>query len=362
MRALGVLLVSAAVALTAGCGGFWGPEQKAQGGQAGRAGATTRPAAPVYDFPPAPRITVPSRFRAEVYATGLTRPTAMAYGPDGRLYVAEETGAVVTVPPRSRRPRVFVSGFPTPLGLAWKSRRLYVSAQGRLESVRLAGREAVGRRTVLAGLPYRLHQQNNVVVGRGGRLYLGSGSTCNACVEGDPRSATILSVLPSGRDLRVVATGLRNAFGLAVEPRTGRLYASVNGRDDLGDAEPAEAIVLVRPGRDFGWPACWPSAELRRLAGSCRGVAPPVAYLEPHSSADGLTFWRGDLYVALWGQYYSSEHGRRVDRVDLPSGRVSPFAAGFDHPLAVAVDPHGALLVADWGRGVIYRIQAKNAP
>jgi glucose/arabinose dehydrogenase len=361
MRALALLVVTS-VALSAGCGGFWEDERKSEAEQPGRAQATTRAQPPVHDFPPAPRIAVPSRFRAEVYATGLTRPTAMAYGPDGRLYLAEETGAVVVVPPGSRRPRPFVAGFPTPLGLAWKGARLYVSAQGRLESVRLAGGKAVGRRTILAGLPYRLHQQNNVVVGRDRRLYLGSGSTCNACEERDPRSAAILSVLPSGRDLRIVATGLRNPFGLAIEPRSGRLYASVNARDDLGDSEPAEAVVLVKPGTDFGWPACWPSARTHRLSGSCRGVTPPVAYLEPHSSADGMTFWRGDLYVALWGQYYSSEHGRRVDRVDLPSGRVSRFADGFDHPLAVTVDPHGALLVADWGRGVIYRIQAKNAP
>ena len=53
--------------------------------------------------------------------------------------------------------------------------------------------------------------------------------------------------------------GLRNPFGLAVEPETGRLFASVNARDDLGDAEPADSIVLVRKGRDFGWPDCWPS-------------------------------------------------------------------------------------------------------
>jgi hypothetical protein len=37
---------------------------------------------------------------------------------------------------------------------------------------------------------------------------------------------------------------------------------------------------------------------------------------------------------------------------------VTPFATGFDHPLAVAVGREGALLVADCGTGVIYRIRA----
>ena len=53
-------------------------------------------------------------------------------------------------------------------------------------------------------------------------------------------------------------------------------------------------------------------------------------------------------------------------RVELrPDGRArrtSVFADGFDHPLAVAVDPKGGLLVADWGRGLIYRIQARGRP
>ena len=323
---------------------------------------------------------MPKGFRAEVYASGLTRPTAMAYGPDGRLYVTEEIGRVVTARPLSRRPRVFAGGFDTPLGLAWSGRTLYVSAQGRMESVRLKGRRAAGRRTVVSGLPFGLHQQDNVVVGLDGRLYFGSGSTCNACVEDDPRSATILSVLPSGRDLEIVARGLRNPFGLAFQPGTGRLYVSVNGRDDLptpDSPEPAEMLVVVERGAHYGWPDCWPSARLKRMVGSCDGVTPPVAYLEAHSSADGLAFYTGStfparyrdgVFVALWGQYDSRRHGRRVDFVALgpngksPPGGVSPFADGFEHPLALAVDPQGALLVADWGRGVIYRIQAAGEP
>jgi glucose/arabinose dehydrogenase len=173
-----------------------------------------------------------------------------------------------------------------------------------------------------------------------------------------------------------VARGLRNPFGLAVQPETGRLYASVNERDELGTSsrpEPAETVVIVRPGAHYGWPRCWPSYRRKRLVGRCRGVTPPIAYLEPHSSADGIAFYtgetfpdeyRGDLFVALWGQYNSERHGRRVVRLDLlPDGRsrrVIEFADGFDHPLALVVDPQGGLLVADWGRGVIYRIQARG--
>ncbi len=72
-----------------------------------------------------------------------------------------------------------------------------------------------------------------------------------------------------------------------------------------------------------------------------------------------MAFWNGALYVAEWGEYLKRDHGRKVTRVLLRPGRpasVTAFATGFSHPLAVAVEPRGGLLVADHGRGVIYRI------
>jgi glucose/arabinose dehydrogenase len=298
----------------------------------------------------------------------------LAFGPDGRLYVTEDVGRVVSAGPGSRAPRTVLRGLDVPLGLAWIGRTLYVSDRGRLLAVPVRFGRAGAARAVLSGLPYGLHQQNNVVVLRD-RLYVGSGSTCDACQEQSRVSAAILSVRPDGSDLRVVARGLRNPFGLAVNRRTGRLYATVNGQDELGTAahpEPAEALVRVVPGGRYGWPDCWPSHRRRALVGACAGVREPVAYLEPHSSADGLTFYHGrafprryrnDAFVALWGQYRSTVAGRAIARVVLPRAsnrpaRVETFATGFAHPIAVIEDRHGGLLVADWHRGTVYRISA----
>ena len=311
---------------------------------------------------PAPELRVPAGYTAERYAAGLKRPTAMALGPDGRLYVAQETGQIVVVGPGSTQPRVLAGGFDTPLGLAWSGPRLFISSRGRLDSLNLLGRTLRARRALLKGLPYGRHQQDNVVVGKDGRLYLGSGSTCDVCREKDARSATVLSVRPNGRDLRVVARGVRNPYGLAFRPGTRRLYVTVNGRDDLG-AEPAEALVEVAQGRHFGWPGCWPSFARKRLAGTgCANVTPPTAYLEPRSGAGGIAFARdgGTAFVALWGQYFGRRHGRTVVRLTFDdAGRVTGqqvFARGFDHPLAVLVTRDDALLVSDWGTGRIYRI------
>jgi glucose/arabinose dehydrogenase len=307
-------------------------------------------------------IRVPPGFRVDVYARGLERPTALAWGPNGALYATQEGGQVVRVKPR----RTIARGFRTPLGLAWHRGRLFVSAQGTLWRI-----DRGRRRALVRHLPFGRHQQDNVVVHRG-RLYFGSGSTCDVCAEKSRLSAAVLSVRPDGRRLRVVARGLRNPFGLAVDPATGRLYASVNERDELGPGEPAETVVEVREGRHFGWPRCWPSYRRKRLVGSCRGVTKPLAYLQPHSSADGLAVYRGasfgerfqgNIFVAEWGQYDRRSSGRKVSRVVLRPGRpaaVSTFASGFEHPIAVTVDRAGALLVADHGRGVVYRIQGRG--
>ena len=40
-------------------------------------------------------------------------------------------------------------------------------------------------------------------------------------------------------------------------------------------------------------------------------------------------------------------------------GHSSTFADGFEHPLGLAVEPHGGLLAGDWGRGVIYLIRKR---
>jgi len=291
-------------------------------------------------------IHLPAGFTATTVATGLTHPTAMAFGPDRRLYVAQDVGSIVRIV--GSRPRPYARGLDVPLGLLWRNGTLYVSERGRVETVATGGQ----RKAILTRLPFGRHQQDAIVAGPDGRLYLGSGSTCDVCREKSGLSATILSFLPDGSDLRVVARGLRNPYGLVFHGST--LYATVNGQDKLGAWEPAESVVEIRQGRDFGWPRCYPSWLNRRLEGTCAGVTPPLAYLEPHSSADGIAWWRSGLVVSTWGEYLHNVHGRYLVRI--VNGRVTRFATGFDHPLALAVDPSGDLLVADWGRGTIVKI------
>ena len=57
--------------------------------------------------------------------------------------------------------------------------------------------------------------------------------------------------------IRIFASGLRNAVGMAWEPQTGVLWTVVNERDGLGDETPPDYLTSVRDGGFYGWPYCY---------------------------------------------------------------------------------------------------------
>ena len=59
---------------------------------------------------------LPAGYHATVYASGLQHPTAMSFGPNGRLYVSEDVGSIVSVTRGTRAPRPFARGLTVPLG------------------------------------------------------------------------------------------------------------------------------------------------------------------------------------------------------------------------------------------------------
>jgi glucose/arabinose dehydrogenase len=306
-------------------------------------------------------LSVPRGFRATVYASGLSNPTAMSFGPDGRLYVAQGDGVIRAIGKSGIT--TIVSGFSVALGLTWHNHVLYVSSTGRITAlIPSKTYRSFTQRVIVRGIPTGKHQNDSIVFA-GGWMYVGVGSTCDACVESDPRSASITRFHLDGSHGQVYAHGLRNPYGLAIRPATGRLYATDNGRDDFGDSVPDE-LNLIQQGGRYGWPNCWG----RNGGTNCAGTIAPVALFEPHSSADGLTFYRGtsfptgyrgDAFAAEWGDDVDNlGTGRIVKRVHFQGSNavVSTFATGFSHPLAVVIGPSGALLVADYGTGVIWRI------
>lgn len=310
-------------------------------------------------------LTLPNGFHATVYASGLAQPTAMSFGPDGRLYVAENGGEIVSV--GGGRVRTVATGYSVPLGLSWHAGKLYVSYTGSI-AVLTPSRNfsSFSARVIVRGLPTGKHQNDGMAF-QGKWLYVGIGSTCNACVEADRRSASIMRFHLDGSRGQIVARGLRNPYSLAFRPGSGQLYATDNGRDDYDDSVPDELNRIVMGG-NYGWPNCWGKGG----GSGCRGTIAPVALFEPHASADGLVFYtgktfparyRGDAFVAEYGRTVGVGYqGHRVKDVHFVGNRavVSDFATGLRNPLAIVLARDGSLLVADWGTSIIWRIQANG--
>ena len=329
---------------------------------------TPLPAPP--NLPAAGGIRLPAGFSAYTYTRGVGTATAMAFGPDGRLYVATQGGSVLVVPAPGAAPQTLVSRLPIALGLAWRGNDLFLSVRGSIRQYTLNGSSLSGGRVVVGGLPTNRHQNDWILLMPNGDFLLGVGSTCDVCVEFNPKSAAVLRYHGDWSYAGVVVRGARNPYGLALRPSTGDAYVTINGQDNLG-TQPADHLLRVADGEDAGWPRCWPAYPDGSLHGTCGGVAAPVAVFTPHTSADGIVFYDGgefgaeyaeNAFVTEWGTNGGGPSGRRVERVVLSGsganerGQVSDFATGFSHPLAIAQSPDGGLLVGDYGTGQISEI------
>jgi glucose/arabinose dehydrogenase len=214
------------------------------------------------------------------------------------------------------------------------------------------------QRTVLSG-PVVGGENNNLVRAPDGRLLMGVSSTCDHCVPPSRFAATIVSFRTDGTGLTTFARGIRAAYGLAFVPGTSMLLATMNQRDDLGPKTPGDWLALVSRGEDWGSPTCYGQG-----GASCRGVPAPIAVLDKHAAAGGVTVltsttlggrFAGSALVAEW-------QTGKVQRIPLARaangyrGPARPFLTGIASPLPLVTTPAGALLVGDWSTGTIYRI------
>ena len=182
----------------------------------------------------------------------------------------------------------------------------------------------------------------------------------------------------------VYASGIRNAVGLAFNPKTGELWCSVNERDGLGNNLVPDYITHVQ-GRRLLWLAVVvhgrpPGSPSRREAARSEGkVITPDVILQPHNASLQLTFYDGKQFPAEYrGDIFAAEHGswNRLPRagyelIRVPlhqtghaTGEYEDFLTGFvvdDDSVwgtagGVTVAPDGSLLVSDDGSGSIWRI------
>ena len=193
-------------------------------------------------------------------------PTGLAIDNAGNLYATSFDGTIHVFQDFDKdgyadQDSQFSWGFESLLGITLHPENgdVYVSSKGRISILRDFDGDFVADEAVnfISGIPDGRHQNDNLKFAPDGWLYMGVGSTCDVCEEEDARNATIMRFDPTTADWEIYATGLRNSYDIAFHPETGALFATDNGRDDLGDDEPMEELNHIIEGGDYGFPECW---------------------------------------------------------------------------------------------------------
>lgn len=307
------------------------------------------------------------------------RPTALTFDLNGNVLVASADSNIYILTDNDKdghtdTQSIFDSGYYIPLGLTIHpaTGEVYVSYQGAIAVLKDANGDGKSdsSRILVEGLPSTgRHQNNNLEFGSDGWLYMGMGSTCDACAEADARNATIMRFNIETGEKEVYASGLRNPFDIAFHPITGELFATDNGRDDLGLGAPQEELNLIVQNGNYGFPNCWDSQD----APGCEGTIPAVAFFEPHSSADGLDFYtdtqfpneyQNNAFVGIFGSWLNPALETGVKRVILTSqnGTYTSDVSWFVKfpkgvmPLPIQFGNDGALYVGDYINDAVYRI------
>lgn len=290
---------------------------------------------------------------------------------------------------------VFAENLNAPYGLALAGNQLYVANQDAL--VRFDYRpgqiRASGPPVEVTKLPSQInhHWTKALAASPDGRtLYVGIGSNSNVGERGmavEEDRAMIWEVDSRTGAHRPFATGLRNPTALAVQPGFGQLWAVVNERDELGPNLVPDYLTAVRRGAFYGWPyAYWGQNvdprvrphDPRKVAATIR----PDYSLGSHHAPLGLAFSVPAMGAALADGVFIGEHGSwnrsepvgyRVSFVRFrngrPIGEPIDFVSGFlgpdgarGRPVGVAVDPRGALIVADDLANTVWRVAPVRPP
>lgn len=159
------------------------------------------------------------------------------------------------------------------------------------------------------------------------------------------------------RDSRMFAYGIRNSFGFAFDPRTGRLWQTENG--------PAcnDEVNLIRAGRNYGWgphATCTGSAPRNTNQDGPKPVRPELLY-EQTIGITGIAFCEGCHLGSKSDRraFFGAVNDGRIRRTTLDARRndVRRARVVYDHPsgvLSVEVGPGGALYFSDFGG--VYRL------
>jgi glucose/arabinose dehydrogenase len=331
-------------------------------------------------------------------------PRMMAVAPNGDLFVSDtRTGQVFAMPDRdgdgvADESHLFASGLQKPHGLAFHKARLYVATETAvLTSPSKDGQlEATGAGQKIADLPFGPshdlvdgvnHDTRSIAFGLDDKMYISVGSDCDLCDDGDPRRAKIMQLNDDGSGGHErsggYASGIRNAVGLDVDPRTGYPWASINERNKEGNDLPPDLLTPIHGGGDYGWPYCMgiplqPDPTFGKSADFCASKESAAIALPPHMAPLGIRFYNGGaklpsaynygIFLSMHGSaLHDPPYGYDVRFVSLRPGKMAQGAQVFisgwlvngqywGRPVDVVFGKDGAMYISDDAGGAVYRV------
>ncbi len=344
---------------------------------------------------------LPEGWTAKVFYMGgsLNGPRFMTWGPNGDLYVSSPGSSQVLALPDRNHDGVADTAIVAATGVTGHDVRFYNGAMYVAETdrvVKLTDTDADGiyetHTDFITGItddavnPTGGHTTRTIVFDSvNQKMYLSIGSSCNVCR--DEGRARIEQFNIDGTGGRLYADGVRNAVGMTLHPRTGRLWATNNGNDMQGNDMPAEWVDLVRDGGFYGWPFAHSyqyyndftrGADYQALlpitaadSARVRTMVSPAALVQAHSALMAIEFpnssafpeaYRRGAFIASRGSWNRSpQTGYKIMYLDFDgdndtvANTVSDFLTGFlldsagnrwARPVGLASDNRGNLYVS----------------
>lgn len=385
---------------------------------------------------------LPEGFTAVVVAENVGKNRHIAVNANGDIYVKLErlkNGKGIIVLKESGGKAKVINSFGDfgGTGIAIKNGYVYASNNNEVYRYKLNDKGAVAasqkpEKIVTGLIGRRQHESKPITLDNDGNLYVTIGAPSNSCQikdrEKGSKGMDPCALLDSAggiwqfkadklnqtyKDGTRYATGIRNAMGIEWNDEVNDLYATQHGRDGLfqmfpelyneeqGAELPAEEMMRVKKGANFGWPYCYYDQFQHKkiLApeyggdktkqGRCEGVDTPVVAFPGHWAPNDIIFYTGDqfpekykhgAFIAFhgsWNRAPLKQKGYNVVFVPLKDGQLAGeyevFADGFigaaeiespdeakARPCGLAQAADGSLYISDSVTGRIWKISYRK--
>lgn len=336
---------------------------------------------------PLDKLKVPKGFRIEVWASNVPNARSMRLGDKGTVFVGsrlqDKVHAIVDKDGK-RTVKVIASGMHRPNGLAFKDGTLYISELSKVSKLeKIEDNLDTPPKPILIydDLPKdEAHGWKFIGIGPDNKLYIPVGQPCNNCLPPDTH-AQIRRIDLDGKNMEVVAKGVRNTVGFDWHPVSKQLYFGDNARDWASEDLPEDELNRVtKVGQHFGAPFCYQGDFLDPEFGwgrACSEFEKPIAKMGAHTAVLGMRFYTGNqfpndykngIFMARHGSWNRSvKLGGDIVHVKLKADgsvqSMKPIVTGFiqdnkfvARPADVLQLKDGSLLISDDFNGAIYRL------